>query len=228
MKKKNQTVTQKQTKQTKSAPKRADKPCKKDTATKKTSGKQAVVKNKTAATKASAVLKKNVPATKPKQVQKSDKTKSAPKSTTKTPSAPQKSASKAVSTKQKAQPASTAPKKTATATNEGLVTVEIRIHNDAKGGHPHIMVDTVDTNKVSVGTTHDKYKGKGHKNIPLEQNPLGGKEKTYMRKQGTVDRKENYSETKKIGKMTVTDNLKAKEIGAKAKQKYLEGQKKKS
>lgn len=121
-----------------------------------------------------------------------------------------------------------APKNSAQRTQNGLVTVEIRIHNDAKKGHPHIKVDTVDGNIVSVGTTHDKFKGKNHPNIPLEQNPLGGKEKTYMRRQGTVDREENYSKTKKTGKMTVGDNAKAQQIGAKAKQKYLDSQKKKN
>lgn len=105
-----------------------------------------------------------------------------------------------------------------------LVDVEIRTHKDAKGGHPHIMVDTVGDKNVSVGTTHDKYKGKKHANIPLEVNPLGENRQAYMRKQGTVDKKENYSSTKQKGKMTVTDNVKAKQIGERAKQKELNKQ----
>lgn len=352
MKKKNQTVTQKQTKQTKSAPKRADKPCKKDTATKKTSGKQAVVKNKTAATKASAVLKKNVPATKPKQVQKSDKTKSAPKSTTKTPSAPQKSASKAVQTKrtgccikgagssdatkvyktlpkgwrvlkgtltqpagmvwidngksliskdkngkrdykhallindeklfvtrmaedristkkyqlsmdqkteakintaikrirkendlsQKLHAGKTASVKQNSATkavstkktkqkvgktvpnttnkqNATLVTVTIKTLPDSKGGHPHIIVDNLQNNHVSVGVTHSPKKGKNNPNIPLEVNPTGGKEQAYIRRQGTVAPKQKYTGERK-GVMTEKDKAKADKIGAKAKTKH--------
>ena len=105
-----------------------------------------------------------------------------------------------------------------------LVDVEIRKHNDAKGGHPHIMLDTVGDKNVSVGTTHDKKKGKNHPNIPLEVNPLGGSEKTYLRRQGTVDSKENYSKTKRTGKLTETDFAKAKQIGEKAKHKELKKQ----
>ena len=100
-----------------------------------------------------------------------------------------------------------------------LVDVEIRKHNDAMGGHPHIMVDTVGDKNVSVGITHDKYKGKKHANIPLEVNPLGENRQAYMRKQGTVDSDENYSQIRKTGKLTDTDNAKAKQIGERAKQK---------
>ncbi len=105
-----------------------------------------------------------------------------------------------------------------------LVDVEIRKHNDAKGGHPHIMVDTVGDKNVSVGITHSKKKGKNHPNLPLEVNPLGGTEQTFLRRQGTVDNKENYGATAQTGKMTVTDNAKAKQIGERAKQKELNKQ----
>ncbi len=106
-----------------------------------------------------------------------------------------------------------------------LVDVEIRKHNDAKGGHPHIMLDTVGDKNVSVGITHDKKKGKNHPNIKLERNPFGGNEAAYMQRQGTVDEKVNYSSTPRTGKLTVTDNAKAKKIGEKAKQKELNKQK---
>ncbi len=106
-----------------------------------------------------------------------------------------------------------------------LVDVEIRKHNDAKGGHPHIMLDTVGEKNVSVGITHDKKKGKNHPNIKLERNPFGGNEPAYMQRQGTVDEKVNYSSTPRTGKLTVTDNAKAKKIGEKAKQKELNKQK---
>lgn len=108
-----------------------------------------------------------------------------------------------------------------------LVDVEIRKHNDAKGGHPHIVVDTVDGKNVSVGITHSKKKGKKHNNIPLEHNPLGEREQSYMLKQGTVDKKQNYSSTKTTGKLTEKDNEKAKQIGEKAKQKHLNNKRKK-
>lgn len=55
----------------------------------------------------------------------------------------------------------------------GLVTVEIKIHSDAKGGHPHVMLGQVQDKNVSVGITHSAKKGKKHSNIPLQHNPLG-------------------------------------------------------
>ena len=176
--------------------------------TKKTTASKPTTKKNT--TKA-APAKKQAPTTKKSTAvaQKPNETKkSTQKPTGKSTTAGKNSATKSVST------------------NGELVTVEIRIHSDANAGHPHIKVDTVDGNIVSVGTTHDKFKGKNHPNIPLERNPLGGKEKTYMRRQGTVDREENYIKTKKTGKMTVADHTKAQQIGAKAKQKYLDNQKK--
>ncbi len=111
--------------------------------------------------------------------------------------------------------------------DNNLVTVEIRIHNDANGGHPHIMVDAVDNKFVSVGMTHDQFKGKNHPNIALEHDPLGDSNQTYMHRQGTVDNRKNYSATSKTGEMTALDNKKAQEIGEKAKQKYLSQQKSK-
>lgn len=105
--------------------------------------------------------------------------------------------------------------------NWTFVPVEIRTHNDARGGHPHIIVDAVDNKHVSVGLTHDKYKGKGHKNIALQVNPLGKQETSYMHRQGTVDSKRNYSKRPQKGVLTKPDSVKASLIGAKAKQKYL-------
>ena len=106
-------------------------------------------------------------------------------------------------------------------TENQYVTVEIRTHKDAQGGHPHIIVDSVDDNHVSVGLTHDKYKGKGHTNITLTVNPLGKPDITYMHRQGTVYSKKSYKEQPQKGIMTKNDNEKAKNIGARAKQKYL-------
>jgi len=109
----------------------------------------------------------------------------------------------------------------AIAKQDGLVTVEIKIHSDAKGGHPHVMLGQLQEKNVSVGITHDKYKGKMHKNIPLQHNPLGTGEQVYMRRQGTVDKQSNYHSESKQGKLTQSDNAKAKQIGEKAKRKEL-------
>ncbi len=102
-------------------------------------------------------------------------------------------------------------------------TVDVRIKNyrDQKGGHPHVIVNDIDDNHVSVGFTHSPKKGKGHPNYALEVNPLGEKDKAYMRRQGTVAPKKDYIESRD-GVMTEKDYAKAKEYGERAKQKYIE------
>ncbi len=102
-------------------------------------------------------------------------------------------------------------------------TVDIRIKNyrDQNGGHPHVIVDDINSNYVSVGFTHSPKKGKGHPNYPLEVNPLGGSEKAYMRRQGTVAPQNDYYEPRD-GIMTEADYAKAKEYGERAKRKYIE------
>ena len=107
---------------------------------------------------------------------------------------------------------------------QDLVPVRIKTHKDKRGGHPHIIVDDVDDKHVSIDITHDKFKGKNHKNYALEHNPLGGKEQSYMRRQGTVDDKKMYHGERR-GEMTKHDYGKAREYGGKAKQKYLDSKK---
>lgn len=109
---------------------------------------------------------------------------------------------------------------------DGLVPVRIKTHNDSKGGHPHIIVDDIDDKHVSVGLTHDKYKGKNHNNYALERNPLGGDKKSYMHRQGTVAPRQSYS-GERSGRMTPKDYDKAKEYGEKAKRKYIDKKHKK-
>ena len=111
--------------------------------------------------------------------------------------------------------------------DSGLVSVNIKNHKDKKGGHPHVIMEDIEDKHVSVGLTHDKYKGKGEnsgKNYALEHNPLGGKDKSYLRRQGTVDSKESYYSPRK-GKMSPKDYARAKEYGGRAKQKYLDRKK---
>lgn len=110
--------------------------------------------------------------------------------------------------------------------SSGLVPVTVKTHNDSKGGHPHIIVGNIDDKHVSVGITHDKYKGKNHPNYALSRNPLGGKEQSYMRRQGTVAPKKEYSGSR-AGKMAEKDYEQAKTYGERAKQKYLNEKKSK-
>lgn len=105
--------------------------------------------------------------------------------------------------------------------DNGLVPVNIKTHNDKKGGHPHIIVDNVDDKHVSVGLSTKPTKGKGSKNYRLEKSPLNDGKQSYMRRQGTVAQKNEYSGKRK-GAMTTKDYEKAKVYGERAKQKYLD------
>lgn len=107
-----------------------------------------------------------------------------------------------------------------------LVSVDIKTHKDKHGGHPHIIVDDVDENHVSVGITHDKKKGKNSPNYKLEVNPLGGTEQSYLRRQGTVAPKGEYANPQK-GAMSPKDFDKAKNYGERAKRKHIEKRNKK-
>ncbi|MCM1043565.1 MAG: hypothetical protein NC350_05100 [Corallococcus sp.] len=79
----------------------------------------------------------------------------------------------------------------------------------------------------SVDVTVKKKKGanSGGTNYLLEQSPLSDGKTSYMRRQGTVAPKEEYSNARK-GKMTLKDFNKANEVGEKAKQKYIEKKRK--
>lgn len=105
--------------------------------------------------------------------------------------------------------------------NFATVKITVKTHNDANGGHPHGIFDTIDKKHVSVGFTTDNKKGKNHGNIKLGVNPLKNRKKqSYMRRQGTVDNIKNYSNPR-TGEMTEKDYEKAKDIAQKAKDKYL-------
>lgn len=106
------------------------------------------------------------------------------------------------------------------------ISVHIKTHKDNKGGHPHVIVDNVDDKHVSVGLTTKKKKGKNATNYKLSVNPLGGKQQSYMRRQGTVDDASNYHSPRQ-GTMTPKDYDQAKIYGNRAKQKYLDEKNKK-
>ncbi len=107
-----------------------------------------------------------------------------------------------------------------------LITVKIKFKNDKNGGHPHVIVDELEKNHVSVGLSTHAKKGKNSPNYKLTVNPLGGTEQSFMRRQGTVAPKKDYKTPQK-GVMTPNDYEKAKTYGEKAKQKHLEKTRKK-
>lgn len=114
------------------------------------------------------------------------------------------------------------PKKTAK--NNGFVPITVKTHKDSKGGHPHGIIDDIDDKHVSVGFTHDRYKGKGKKsgnNYALESNPLGGDKQSYMRRQAIVAPKNEYSNSRK-GSLTQKDFEQALIYAERAKQKYID------
>ncbi len=106
------------------------------------------------------------------------------------------------------------------------VPVQIKTHKDSKGGHPHIIVDSIDDCHVSVGVTHDNKKGKNATNYAMDKNILGGKKRSYMHRQGTVDKKQMYYGDR-VGVVSQCDYNKAKGYGEKAKQKYIDKKNKK-
>lgn len=117
--------------------------------------------------------------------------------------------------------------KRAKSKNLGLVPVKIKNHKDKKGGHPHIMLDKVAGKEVSVGITHDSKKGKNSTNYKCKVNPLGTKETTYLRRQGTVaDSKEYYGN--RAGNMHPDDYKQAKIFAERAKEKHIQNGNKKS
>ena len=118
------------------------------------------------------------------------------------------------------------PKKAAQNEIEIEIVVPIKTHKDKNGGHYHVIVDNVEDKHVSVGLTTKKKKGKNNTNYPLEKSPLGDGKTSYIRRQATVDSKNNYHSPRK-GSMTPKDYEQAKVYGERAKQKYLKEKKNK-
>ena len=106
------------------------------------------------------------------------------------------------------------------------VIIIIKRHDDSNGGHPHIILDNIDDKYVSVGLTTTPKKGKNHPNIKLDNDPLGQGKPSYMRRQGTVDQHSRYHD-QIPGVMSPEEYEKAKQIGEKAKQKYIKHKKQK-
>ncbi|MFQ9737750.1 MAG: hypothetical protein ACLR06_08430 [Christensenellaceae bacterium] len=49
------------------------------------------------------------------------------------------------------------------------ISVKIKTHKDKKGGHPHVILEDLEKNHVSVGLSTRATKGKGSKNYRLEK-----------------------------------------------------------
>jgi len=111
------------------------------------------------------------------------------------------------------------PKDKAAKNND--IIVAIKTHNDKKGGHPHIIIEDIDDNHISVGLSTQPKKGKnGGLNYKMGKNPLNNGKQSYMRRQGTVAPKSEYT-GKRNGSLTPKDYKQAKIYGERAKQKYL-------
>lgn len=104
-----------------------------------------------------------------------------------------------------------------------LIPVRIKKHRDKNGGHHHIIFEDLEDKHVSVGMTTKQTKGKNstHKNYRCEKDPLGRGKESFLRRQGTVAPRSEYSEKENKGAMTPKDFQKAKGYADKAKQKYL-------
>ena len=105
------------------------------------------------------------------------------------------------------------------------ISVKIKTHKDKKGGHPHVILEDLEKNHVSVGLSTRATKGKGSKNYRLEKSPLNDGKNSYMRRQGTVAPMGEYENPRK-GAMSPKDYAQAKIYGERAKQKYFDKQKK--
>ena len=157
-----------------------------------------------------------------KTIKKTTSKRSAPKKTSnKKPAAKRTTGKKA--TPKKAQ------KKNESKKFLGLIPVRIKKHRDREGGHHHIIFEDLGNKHVSVGLTTKPTKGKNstHTNYKCEVNPLGGKETSYLRRQGTVDRKGAYSKEEEKGQMHPKDYQAAKGYADKAKENHLKKAKKK-
>lgn len=111
-------------------------------------------------------------------------------------------------------------------TKTDYVEVTIKKHKDKNGGHYHVIVDNVDNKHVSVGLTTKTKKGNsGGNNYAMEKSPFDDGKKSFMRRQGTVADKSEYSWRRK-GTLTPKDYNQARVYGERAKEKYVKDHKK--
>ena len=107
-----------------------------------------------------------------------------------------------------------------------FVFVLLKRHRDSQGNHHLVILEDIDDKYVSVGTTTRPKKGNNSPNYKCENDIIGNGKSTYLRRQGTVDYRNNYTDPKR-GRMTTKDYAQAKIYGERAKEKYLSNKKKK-
>lgn len=99
--------------------------------------------------------------------------------------------------------------------------VIIRKHKDNNGGHYHVIGEEIINDYISVGLTTQPTKGSKskHKNYKLEYDPLGTNKNSYLRRQGIIDKKINYSKEVKKGSLSNKDYAYFREVIRKTKHK---------
>ena len=113
-----------------------------------------------------------------------------------------------------------------TSEHGSFISVLLKRHRDSRGNHKHVILEDIDDSHVSVGTTTKPKKGKNSPNYKCENDIIGNGKQSYLRRQGIVDLKENYSDPSQ-GRMSEKDYAQAKVYGQRAKEKYLAEKKKK-
>ena len=82
---------------------------------------------------------------------------------------------------------------TKSAKNISFVTVLLKRHRDSQGNHNHVILEDIDDRHVSVGITTSPKKGKNSPNYKCQNDIIGNGKLSYLRRQGIVDLKTNYS-----------------------------------
>lgn len=107
------------------------------------------------------------------------------------------------------------------------IKVKIKNLGTKKGDHPHIILDDIEDNHVSVGLSTKKKKGKSKRagtNKKLDHDPLGEGKYSHIRRQATIEKRVRYHK-ERTGTMTEEDHKVAKGYGEKAKAKWLKRKK---
>ena len=107
-----------------------------------------------------------------------------------------------------------------------FIPVRLKRHRDINGGHRHIILENIGDRYVSVGLSSKNKKGSNSTNYQCENDILGSGSRSYMRRQGTVDKIKNYYGNETTGVMTPKDYRQARIYGERAKEKYLSKKKK--
>ena len=105
---------------------------------------------------------------------------------------------------------------------KSITNIRIGYLRDKNDRHPHLIMDEVDDKYISMGLSTEPRKGKNKKagkNKPLQINPLGGNDKSYMRRKATIENKKRYEKIQQ-GKIHTADYDVAKYYSDIAKDAY--------